>query len=76
VVAAAERVTGRPIARNICPRRAGDPAVLVSDSSKARVLLSWTPRFPSLDQQIAHAWGWLRDDTHRSRGPQPGDSAV
>jgi UDP-glucose 4-epimerase len=69
-------VTGRSIARNICPRRAGDLAVLVSDSSKARVLLSWTPRFSSLDQQIAHAWGWLRDDTHRSRAPQPGDSAT
>jgi UDP-glucose-4-epimerase GalE len=69
VVAAAERVTGRPVQRNICPRRAGDPAVLVSDSSKSRVLLSWTPRFPSLDQQIAHAWGWLRDDTHRARAP-------
>jgi hypothetical protein len=48
------RVTGRPVQRNICPRRAGDPAVLVSDSSKARASLSWTPQFPSLDQQIAH----------------------
>jgi UDP-glucose 4-epimerase len=65
VVAAAERVTGLPVQQNICPRRAGDPAVLVSDSSKARVLLSWTPRFPSLGEQIAHAWGWLRDDANR-----------
>jgi UDP-arabinose 4-epimerase len=77
VVTAAERVTGRTVQRNICPRRAGDTAVLVSDSSKARVLLSWTPRFPALDQQIAHAWGWLREDANRpARPPQPGRSVT
>jgi UDP-glucose 4-epimerase len=50
--------------------------VLVSDSSKARMLLSWTPRFPSLDQQIAHAWDWLRDDANRPRRPEPGHTAT
>jgi UDP-glucose 4-epimerase len=77
VVTAAERVTGRSVQTNICPRRAGDPAVLVSDSSKAHVLLSWTPRFPLLDQQIAHAWGWMRDDANRpARPPAPGRSVT
>ena len=61
VVQTTEKVTGRPVRAQMCPRRAGDPPVLVSDSSKARELLSWKPRYPDLDQQITHAWRWLRD---------------
>ena len=30
--------------------RLGDPPVLVSDSSKARELMGWTPKFPELDR--------------------------
>jgi UDP-glucose 4-epimerase len=51
VVRTAEKVTGRPVNAEMCPRRAGDPPVLVSDSSKAREPLGWTPRYPELDQQ-------------------------
>jgi UDP-glucose 4-epimerase len=61
VVQTAEKVTGRPVKAEMCPRRAGDPPVLISDSSKARELLGWTPRYPELDRQIAHAWTWFRD---------------
>jgi len=31
-----------------------------SDSSKARQLLDWTPKFRRLTQ-IKHAWAWFRD---------------
>jgi len=61
VVQTTEKVMGRPVRTQLCPRRAGDPPVLVSDSSKARELLGWTPNYPDLDQQIAHAWTWFRD---------------
>jgi UDP-arabinose 4-epimerase len=61
VVKTAEKVTGRRVRAEMCPRRAGDPPVLVSDSRKARELLGWTPSYPGLDQQIAHAWNWFRD---------------
>jgi UDP-arabinose 4-epimerase len=61
VVAASERVTGLTVQAEMCPRRPGDPPILVSDSAKARALLGWTPKFPELDAQIAHAWTWLRD---------------
>ena len=61
VVKPAEKVTGRPVRAEMCPRRAGDPPVLVSDSRKARELLGWTPSYSGLDQQIAHAWAWFRD---------------
>jgi UDP-glucose 4-epimerase len=61
VVKTAERVTGRLVPVEICPRRPGDPPILVSDSSKARELLGWNPRYPELDAQITHAWNWFRD---------------
>ena len=37
-----ERITGRPLARNLCPRRAGDPPMLVADASAARTQPHWT----------------------------------
>jgi UDP-arabinose 4-epimerase len=61
VVTTSEKVTGRSVRTEMCPRRSGDPPVLVSDSSKARELLSWTPKFPQLDRQITDAWTWFRD---------------
>jgi UDP-glucose-4-epimerase GalE len=61
VVQTTEKVTGRPVRTQMCPRRAGDPPVLVSDSGKACELLGWTPNHPDLEQQIAHAWTWFRD---------------
>jgi UDP-glucose 4-epimerase len=46
----------------MCPRRPGDPPTLVSDSTKARQLLGWKPRFPALKEQIDHAFRWFRDE--------------
>jgi UDP-glucose 4-epimerase len=43
VIAAAERALGRAVPYEMAPRRAGDPAVLVADISKAGRLLSWKP---------------------------------
>ena len=60
VVKTSEKVTGLPVKTEMCARRPGDPPVLVSDSSKARELLGWTPKFPELDRQIMHAWTWFR----------------
>jgi UDP-arabinose 4-epimerase len=59
VVRISSEISGKPIQTEICPRRAGDPAVLISDSGKARAMLGWTPKFPRLDQQINHAWQWF-----------------
>lgn len=56
VIAAAERVTGTPIATILGERRPGDPPQLVADATKAQNLLGWTPRYPDLDTIIAHAW--------------------
>ncbi|MFO8075330.1 MAG: UDP-glucose 4-epimerase GalE [Egibacteraceae bacterium] len=56
VVAAARRVTGHPIPAEEAPRRAGDPAVLVASSERARHLLGWRPQKPDLDRIVADAW--------------------
>ena len=59
VVETARRVTQRPIAARVAPPRAGDPAILIAASKQAQTILNWTPRFPALETQIAHAWQFL-----------------
>ena len=60
VLDAVDRVTGKAIARQFGPRRAGDPAALVSDPSRIRATLPWQPRFADLEVIIAHALAWER----------------
>ena len=58
VISAAERVTGHPISVIDYPRRFGDPARLVADSTRAQAELGWKPRYNELDVIIRHAWQW------------------
>jgi UDP-glucose 4-epimerase len=69
VIAAAERVVGRPIKTTLGPRRAGDPPILVAANALARAVLGWTPRLGSLDEMIGSAWAWRR----RHLDGDPGD---
>jgi UDP-glucose-4-epimerase GalE len=62
VVSAAERVVGHPIAWDVAPRRAGDPARLVADPGKAARVLGWRAGRSNLNAMLADAWSW-----HRSR---------
>jgi UDP-glucose-4-epimerase GalE len=57
VLAATERVSGRPVAYAVCPRRAGDPAALYADITRARTELGWEARF-ALDDIVASSWSW------------------
>ena len=58
VIDTAQQVTGRCIAVFNGPRRAGDPARLVADSSLIREKLGWQPRYADLATIVAHAWAW------------------
>ena len=60
VLDAVDRVTNQTITRRLEPRRAGDPAELVSDPSRIRETLPWQPRHADLEQIIAHALQWER----------------
>lgn len=52
------RVTGMRIEANPAPRRPGDSARLVADSTLAKERLGWRPRYAELAQIIGHAWAW------------------
>jgi len=63
VIDTARAVTQRPIHVAEGARRAGDPARLVADASRAHAELGWRPRYPELDTIVAHAWSWERKST-------------
>ena len=63
VIDTAQQVTGRSIAVVNGPRRAGDPARLVADSSLIREKLGWQPRYADLATIVAHAWAWEARET-------------
>lgn len=58
VLQAARAVSGRAIPYEQAGRRAGDPAVLVAASDKARRVLGWQPRHAGLEDIIDSAWRW------------------
>lgn len=66
VIQTVEQVTGLQVPVNHLPRRPGDPAILVADSTLARQTLGWTPQYGDLQDIIRHAWQW-----HRKTAPQP-----
>jgi UDP-glucose 4-epimerase len=58
VVAATERVVGRPMPQTIGQRREGDPPTLVADIGRAREVLRWSPERSTLAEMISSAWAW------------------
>lgn len=57
VFEACEEVKGVSIPFEACPRRAGDPAVLVADNKKAKEVLGWRPE-KDLTDCIETAYRW------------------
>jgi len=60
IVAAAERVTGRPVPVRFGPRRPGDAVALFADPSRARELLGWEARHKDPEGIIASVWRWMQ----------------
>jgi UDP-glucose 4-epimerase len=60
VIAAASTAVGREIPFGVGGRRAGDPPVLVAQSSRATEILGWRAARPTLDEMIGSAWTWRR----------------
>lgn len=54
----AEKVTGQTIKVVESDRRAGDPAVLIASSDKAKEILGWKPKHDGLEEIIGSAWAW------------------
>jgi UDP-glucose 4-epimerase len=60
VIEAVKRVSGNDFAVRSGPRRPGDPAAIVADSTRIRAILGWAPQFDDLDTIVGHALGWER----------------
>lgn len=58
MIESARKVTGHEIPAKIGERRAGDPAVLIASSQKAKEILDWQPRFTEIEDIIRSAWEW------------------
>jgi UDP-glucose 4-epimerase len=58
VIECAREITGRDIPVRIEPPRAGDPARLIADPTKAKVTLGWEPAMSDLRTIVRSAWDW------------------
>lgn len=68
VIETTRKVTGHPIPAEVKGRRAGDPAVLIASSDKAKSILGWKPQFDSLEKIIEDAWNWHKNNPNGYKG--------
>jgi UDP-glucose 4-epimerase len=68
VIDAVKRVSGCDFEVRLSPRRPGDPAAIVADSTAIRASLGWQPQHDNLDRIVAQALRW---EAHLSRLIQP-----
>ena len=57
-IEAVRRVSGRHFAVQYAPRRPGDIMTMVSDTSRIRATLDWTPQYDDLETIARHALAW------------------
>ena len=57
VFSVCEKVTEKEIPVNVMPRRAGDPAKLIADNSKAKEVLGWKSEH-TLENSVFNAYNW------------------
>lgn len=60
-----EEVTGRQVPLREESRRAGDPAYVIADSTKAFRELEWTPQYSDLNTIVKTAWDWFIEDREK-----------
>lgn len=59
VIAAAEKAVGKTIPAVSSERRAGDPAVLIADISKAKTFLQWQPT-RGIEEMVTDTWNSMQ----------------
>ncbi|MFN4355443.1 UDP-glucose 4-epimerase GalE [Parvibaculum sp.] len=67
VLGAVERVSGHGFDVRQAPRRAGDPASIVSNPALIKETLGWVPAYDDLDTIVAHALAWEKRLMERNR---------
>jgi len=58
VIDTMQKVTNKKIDYEIAPRRAGDPAMLISNNTKIKEVMKWTPKYNNLDLICESAYKW------------------
>ena len=61
VITATETIVKQKIPYTVEERRAGDPSILVANSTLAQKELQWQPECTSIDDIIESAWNWHKD---------------
>jgi UDP-glucose 4-epimerase len=51
-----KKVTNRDFDVRYTDRRAGDPAVAIASTSRARQLLGWQPQHSDIEEIVSDAW--------------------
>lgn len=67
VLGAVERVSGHGFDVRQAPRRAGDPASIVSNPALIKETLGWVPAYDDLDTIVTHAMAWEKRLMERNR---------
>lgn len=60
IMEAVGNAVGQPVPFEEGPRRAGDPALLVANSAKAKDELDWVPHYTDVNELVATAVAWHR----------------
>jgi UDP-glucose 4-epimerase len=60
IVQCVEGIVGASLPVRECPGRAGDPAILISDSTRLKASLNWRPTHQDLHQIVGSALHWER----------------
>jgi UDP-glucose 4-epimerase len=71
VIDAVKHASGSDFKVENAPRRDGDPASIVADSTRIRETLQWRPRFDDLATIVGHALAWERQLMQRRASPPP-----
>ena len=58
IIESVEKISGKKIEFSYAPRRKGDPDTLVSDSSKAKKEIGWSPIYNEIERIIETAYKW------------------
>lgn len=58
IINVVEKVVGKKVDYTFHDRRAGDPPVLIGDSTKIRNMLGWKPQHEDIEDIIKDAWKW------------------
>ena len=60
VLDALDREVNQPIRREMKPRRAGDPPMLIAANDRLVETLDWSPRYAAIETIVRHALEWER----------------